>query len=158
MFRGIKPLLCQLLLAVVDNYTVHSLSSAEQTECSLSLSSMSILRQAPCGRANSACLTSGTIWSTDINNTKFSSPCMIWPFDPHHEVHLCGWEHAENDFATGEGLQFMALPQRDQLTSEVTFSLSATCKIFINTTHHPLINYTPAKDAPLIINAFPINT
>lgn len=33
-----------LSLAVVDNYTVHSLSSTEQTECSLSLSSASISR------------------------------------------------------------------------------------------------------------------
>lgn len=38
------------------------------------------------------------------------------------------------------------------------FILSATPEIFINTTHHPLINCTPAMDAPLIMNAFPIRT
>lgn len=77
-----------ILSSRVAGYRVHLLSSREQTRRSLSLSDPSISRQAPCGWANSACLTSGTGWSTDINNTKFSSPCMFRPFDPHHEVHL----------------------------------------------------------------------
>lgn len=147
---------------------VHLLSGGERAECSPALSGASISSGAPCGRANSACLTSGTSWSTDINNTPFfPSPCMFRPFGSHHEVHLCpspsrrynAYALRVNDRVTVYGLQLTALARRDRLTSGGTiFILSATPEIFINTTHHPLINYTPAMGAPSIMNVFPIRT
>lgn len=121
---------------------------------------------APCSLANSVCLTSGRSWSTDISNTPFfPSPCMFRPFDSRHEVHLHPLPshrdntHAlwENNHATGKGLQLTALARWDCEGGHI-FILSATPEIFINTTHHPLINYTPAMDAPLIMNVFPIRT
>lgn len=45
---------------------VHLLSGGEQAECSPALRGVSILSGAPCGWTNSACLTSGTSWSTDM--------------------------------------------------------------------------------------------
>lgn len=95
-------------------------------ECSPALSGASISSRAPCGRANSACLTSGTSWSTDINNTPFfPSLCMFRPFGSHHEVHLRpspsrldnAYVLRVNDRVTVYGLQLTALARRDRLTS-----------------------------------------
>lgn len=118
-------------------------------ECSLALSGTSISSGAPCGRANSACPTSGTSWSTDISVTLFfPTPCMFRPFGSHHEVHLHpfpsrrGNIHAlsENDRAIGEGLQ-LTIEGKFLSTQPLLKYLSAQPLIPSSITHLPWMHH-----------------
>lgn len=145
-------------------YLQYILSGGERAECSLALSGTSILSRVPCNQANSACLTSGTSWSTDINNRAIPPAHVpaFWlsPWSPSPSIGEPLGQHAHTQRKRphnrgGSSVDGVRTAGSVDEQGHV-FILSATPEVFISTTHHPLINYTPAMGAPLIMNVFPI--
>lgn len=128
---------------------VHLLSGGEQVECSLALSGTSILSGSPCGRANSTCLTSGTRWSTGINNTPFFLLILGMKFISIH-LRAVGTRRTHSEKTTARQGRVSSW-QRDQSRSEGTlFPLSHPWNIYwhnpssldqLHTCHGCTINY-----------------
>ena len=101
--------------------------------------------------------------TVDMNNTPLASPCVSQPFDLHHGSRLHHfWEHYQHTgiqrkwlHKWGDSIRPVSCWECSTVGSVdkwgLLLSLSATLEIFITTTYHPLINYTPAMGSQLII-------